>query len=34
MNGLPSIAAMSLNRVIGGGHKVPWHLWEDFNWPK
>ena len=25
---------MSLNRVIGQGHKIPWHLPEDFKWFK
>ena len=29
-----AIAAMSLNRVIGRGHKIPWHLPEDFQWFK
>jgi dihydrofolate reductase len=29
-----AIAAMSLNRVIGCGGKIPWHLPEDFNWFK
>jgi dihydrofolate reductase len=28
------IAAMSLNRVIGCGNKIPWHLPEDFKWFK
>jgi dihydrofolate reductase len=28
------IAAMSLNRVIGAGNKIPWHLPEDFKWFK
>jgi len=28
------MAAMSLNRVIGAGNKIPWHLPEDFNWFK
>ena len=27
-----AIAAMSLNRVIGAGNKIPWHLPEDFKW--
>ena len=25
---------MSLNRVIGRGHEIPWHLPEDFKWFK
>jgi dihydrofolate reductase len=29
-----AIAAMSLNRVIGLGNKIPWHLPEDFKWFK
>jgi len=29
-----AIAAMSLNRVIGSGNKIPWHLPEDFKWFK
>ena len=29
-----AIAAMSLNRVIGAGNKIPWHLAEDFKWFK
>ena len=29
-----AIAAMSLNRVIGSGDKIPWHLPEDFRWFK
>jgi len=29
-----AIAAMSLNRVIGMGNKIPWHLPEDFKWFK
>jgi dihydrofolate reductase len=31
---LKAIAAMSLNRVIGDGNKIPWHLPEDFKWFK
>jgi dihydrofolate reductase len=31
---LKAIAAMSLNRVIGNGNKIPWHLPEDFKWFK
>ena len=34
MNPFKSIAAMSLNRVIGAGNKIPWHLPEDFKWFK
>ena len=29
-----AIAAMSENRVIGNGGKIPWHLPEDFKWVK
>jgi dihydrofolate reductase len=29
-----AIAAMSFNRVIGAGNKIPWHLPEDFKWFK
>lgn len=29
-----AIAAMSENRVIGQGNKIPWHLPEDFKWFK
>ena len=29
-----AIAAMSENRVIGDGNKIPWHLPEDFRWFK
>jgi len=29
-----AIAAMSLNRVIGSGNKIPWRLPEDFKWFK
>lgn len=25
---------MSLNRIIGAGNKIPWHLPEDFKWFK
>ena len=25
-----AIAVMSLNRVIGAGNQIPWHLPEDF----
>jgi len=31
---LHAIAAMSLNRVIGAGNCIPWHLPEDFKWFK
>lgn len=31
---MKAIAAMSLNRVIGAGGKIPWHLPEDFRWFK
>ncbi len=31
---LKAIAAMSLNRVIGRGNQIPWHLPEDFKWFK
>jgi len=34
MKHFKAIAAMSLNRVIGQGHKIPWHLPEDFKWFK
>lgn len=27
-----AIAAMSLNRVIGRGNRIPWHLPEDLRW--
>ena len=29
-----AIAAMSRNRVIGAGEKIPWHLPDDFKWFK
>lgn len=29
-----AIAAMSLNRVIGRGNQIPWHIPEDFRWFK
>jgi dihydrofolate reductase len=29
-----AIAAMSLNRVIGVGNQIPWHLPDDFKWFK
>jgi dihydrofolate reductase len=31
---LKAVAAMSLNRVIGRGGEIPWHLPEDFRWFK
>jgi dihydrofolate reductase len=34
MKPFQAIAAMSLNRVIGAGGKIPWHLPEDFKWFK
>lgn len=34
MKQFKAIAAMSLNRVIGNGNKIPWHLPEDFKWFK
>ena len=36
MSALPfkAIAAMSLNRAIGNGNSIPWHLPEDFKWFK
>jgi dihydrofolate reductase len=34
MKDLKAIAAMSLNRVIGCGNRIPWHLPEDFRWFK
>jgi dihydrofolate reductase len=34
MKHFQAIAAMSLNRVIGAGGKIPWHLPEDFKWFK
>ena len=34
MKPFKAIAAMSLNRVIGSGGKLPWHLPEDFQWFK
>ena len=34
MNPFKAIAAMSLNRVIGAGNQIPWHLPEDFKWFK
>jgi dihydrofolate reductase len=34
MKQFKAIAAMSLNRVIGRGNQIPWHLPEDFKWFK
>jgi dihydrofolate reductase len=34
LNHFNAIAAMSENRVIGAGNKIPWHLPEDFKWFK
>lgn len=34
MKHFKAIAAMSLNRVIGRGGQIPWHLTEDFRWFK
>jgi len=34
MKHFKAIAAMSLNRVIGQGNRIPWHLPEDFKWFK
>jgi dihydrofolate reductase len=34
MKNFKAIAAMSLNRVIGQGNQIPWHLPEDFKWFK
>jgi dihydrofolate reductase len=34
MKHFKAIAAMSLNRVIGDGNRIPWHLPEDFKWFK
>ena len=33
-NHFKAITAMSENRVIGAGGKIPWHLPEDFKWFK
>jgi len=34
MKHFKAMAAMSENRVIGRGNKIPWHLPEDFKWFK
>jgi dihydrofolate reductase len=34
MKHFKAIAAMSENRVIGAGNKIPWHIPEDFKWFK
>jgi dihydrofolate reductase len=34
MKHFKAIAAMSLNRVIGRGNQIPWHLAEEFRWFK
>jgi dihydrofolate reductase len=34
MKPFQAIAAMSLNRAIGLGGRIPWHLPEDFRWFK
>ena len=34
MSPFKAIAAMSLNRVIGNGLEIPWHIPEDFKWFK
>ena len=34
MKQFQAIAAMALNRVIGQGNRIPWHLPEDFQWFK
>ena len=34
MSTFQAIAAMSLNRVIGNGLEIPWHIPEDFKWFK
>lgn len=34
MKPFKAIAAMSLNRVIGAGNSIPWHLPEDFKFFK
>ncbi|HNQ71994.1 MAG TPA: dihydrofolate reductase [Verrucomicrobiota bacterium] len=34
MQNFTAIAAMALNRVIGSGNQIPWHLPGDFQWFK
>jgi dihydrofolate reductase len=34
MKRFKAIAAMSENRIIGCGNRIPWHLSEDFRWFK
>ncbi len=34
LTSLTAIAAMSVNRVIGNGNQIPWHLPEDFKFFK
>jgi dihydrofolate reductase len=34
MKHFKAVAAMSLNRVIGHGNRIPWHLPDDFKWFK
>lgn len=34
MKHFKAVAAMSLNRVIGHGNEIPWHLPDDFKWFK
>ena len=34
MKHFKAIAAMSLNRIIGRGRQIPWHIPEDFKWFK
>jgi dihydrofolate reductase len=31
---MKAIAAMDLNRLIGNGPRIPWHISEDFKWFK
>src|SRR5687767_4233685 len=32
MKHFKAVAAMALNRVIGQGNRIPWHLPDDFKW--